>query len=234
MQVIANYPLQYTVYSLSHLPVTLQQHLLQEWVKKKETADQSSTEYLDLLMVLASSYRTGFAGTKDLSKARELALEAARRGSDAGQITSLSYSLLDGLGLRISTGEKVAWLKAALSKICFSGKQGADPVQDRFRAALDTVPDELLETSLLYSFIKSHMTIWEILNGDFDNAAEDPLFALAVNGELSSIIATLDSDLELLLRRKDGFTLLHVATDYCQTQMMRGRTPISIFCVSSV
>ncbi|KAH8694340.1 hypothetical protein GQ44DRAFT_634909 [Phaeosphaeriaceae sp. PMI808] len=168
-------------------------------------------------------YRIGFGGQKDLRKAEELELDAAQAGSDFGQIKSLFYSLLDGIELPISKEEKVIWLKQAVSIIFFPGKHSPDTVvkQDRFRTGFNSIPTESVEVSLLHSLIKSYMTEWEVLNGDFDNAAEDPLFGLVVKGDLEGLRAALSSDRLLVLRRMSGFTILHVATDYCHEDIIR-------------
>ncbi|ERF73115.1 hypothetical protein EPUS_09189 [Endocarpon pusillum Z07020] len=139
-------------------------------------------------------------------------------------MTALVYSLLDGTSLPIPAKAKVAWLKSALYAICFQGHKGpsATAVQDRFRAAIDAVPDEFVEVSLLHSFIGTCMTEWEVLNGNFDGAAGDPLFGLVVKGDVEGLTATLSVHRALLQRRKDGYTLLHVAVDYCHEQIIRG------------
>jgi ankyrin repeat protein len=176
-------------------------------------------------MVVASCHRIGFGVQKDAAKAQELELEAAGLGSLVGQMTALFYSLLDGFNIPIPAEEKVAWLKRAVCAICFQGTQepAAAAVQDRFRAAIDAVPDKFLEVSLLHSFIEAYMTEWEVLDGEFDGAADDSLFGLVVSGDLEGLRARLSSDRTLLERRKDGFTLLHVATDYCYEQIIRGK-----------
>lgn len=176
-------------------------------------------------MTIASCHRIGFGVPKDTVKARELELEAARLGSIFGQMAALINSLLDGIDLPIPTEEKVMWLKRTVSAICFQGKHESDTnaVRDRFRAAIDAVPDESLEVSLLHSFIGARMTEWEVLNEEFDGAADDPLFGFVVTGDLQGLTARLCSDKTLLDSRKDGFTLLHVATDYCHEHIIRGK-----------
>ncbi|KAF7505090.1 hypothetical protein GJ744_001309 [Endocarpon pusillum] len=66
------------------------------------------------------------------------------------------------------------------------------------------------------------MTESEVLNGEFDGAAGDPLFGLVVKGDMEGLTATLSVHRALLQRRKDGYTLLHVAVDYCHEQIIRG------------
>lgn len=98
----------------------------------------------------------------------------------------------------------------------------------QFQALLDAISETSLTMSLFHSFIKVLMTEWEILNGDFDSAAHDPLFCWAVDGNLSSLSAAIDADPELLQCRKAGFTLLHVAADYCHEHIVRGKTQLFV------
>ncbi|EON69346.1 serine/threonine protein kinase [Coniosporium apollinis CBS 100218] len=219
----------YDAYSLMHLPLQLQQYLRQQWQRDCDLIDPSNAENLDLLLVLASCFRTGFGGEKNLAKAKALELEAANYGSDVGQIKSLTYGLLNGFDSSITAEQKVTWLKAALGTIGFLKRPIADEEQKlkehermiQFRAALDAVSDDFIEICLLHSFIKSHMTEWEILRGEFDGAAQDPVFCWAVDGNMLGLTTALDLEPTLLLRRKDGFTLLHVAVDYCQEHIVR-------------
>ncbi|KAF7504470.1 hypothetical protein GJ744_002207 [Endocarpon pusillum] len=213
----------YDAYSLSRIPIPLQRLLFQTWEESKNSTSKSAPQYPDLAMIVASCHRIGFGVQRDVAIARELELEAARFGSLLGQMTALVHSLLDGTSLPIPAKEKVAWLKSALYAMCFQGHKGpsATAVQDRFRAAIDAVPDEFVEVSLLHSFIGTCMTEWEVLNGEFDGAAGDPLFGLVVKGDVEGLTATLSVHRALLQRRKDGYTLLHVAVDYCHEQIIR-------------
>jgi len=211
------------------IPQQLQKYLFEDWNKRWDQCEKSNSEYVDLILIIILCYRTGFGGEKDLSKAKKLEIEAAKLGSDIGQITSLTYGLLDGFEHSITAHEKVTWLKNSLSTIFFPKRPAIDEMQEmeeqtrkiRFCAALNAISDESSEISFLHSFISSWMTWWEILNGAFDSAEQDPLFSCAIEGGVSGLIAAIDSDLEWRSRRKDGFTLLHVAADYCQEHIIR-------------
>jgi ankyrin repeat protein len=102
--------------------------------------------------------------------------------------------------------------------------QNASAKKSAFRNALDHIPNELIQLGLLYSFVKSHMDERAVLNLGFDGAADDPLFSLVTNNDLDGLVRALKSDMQLLSRKKDGFTLLHVAADYCQKDMIRGKS----------
>lgn len=220
-----------------HLPLQLQKYLLQDWTNKWNQADKSKPEFVDLLLIMASCYRTGFGGEKNLGKAKELEIEAAKHGSDVGEITSLTYGLLDGFDPTITAQQKISWLRDSVTTILFRKKSAineaqAEKEQDRmaqFRAAIDAISDEWCELSFLHSFINSYMTWWEILNGDFDGAVQDPLFCFAIDGDISNLIAAMDSNPDWRSRRKYGFTLLHVAVDYCQEQVVRSENQLYFF-----
>jgi len=224
------------VYTLTHLPLQLQQYLLQEWKAKWSVADQANQESLDLLMVLALCYRTGFGGEKDLAKAKELEQQAARCGSDFAQLKCLTTGLLDGFDQSITAEEQIAWLKVSLCATFIRQMPNSDGKQKleeqnrlvRFQASLDAVSETFLKMGLFHSFIKALMTDWEVLNGDFDSAAQDPLFGWAVDGNLSSLSAAINADPELLQCRKAGFTLLHVAADYSHEHIVRSKTQLFI------
>lgn len=214
-----------------HMPLQLQQCLLQGWKDKWNVADQANRENLDLLLVLACCYRTGFGGEKDLAKAKELELQAARCGSSVGQAKCLTTGLLDGFDQSVTAEQQIAWLKAALGEIFIREASNSDEKQKleekdrriRFHTSLDVVPETSFKMGLFHSFIKAHATEWEIPNGDFDCASQDPLFCWVVDGDLSSLSVAIDADPRLLQCRKAGFTLLHVAVDYCKEHIIRSK-----------
>lgn len=228
---------QYDAYGLMHLPLQLQKYLFQDWTNKWNQAEKSKPEFVDLLLIMASCYRTGFGGEMNPGKAKELKIEAARHGSDVGQITGLTYGLLDGFDPTTTAQQKISWLRDAATTIFFRKKPAINEAQAtkeqgrmaQFRAAINAISDEWSEVSLVHSFINSYMTWWEIPNGDFDSAAQDPLFCFAVDGDISNLTAAIDSNLDWVSRRKDGFTLLHVAVDYCREQVVRSENQIHPF-----
>lgn len=196
---------------------------------------QSATEYAELLMVLAGSYRIGFGDPADIAKATALDFEAARLGSNLGRIKVLTYSLLEGLEVPITRDEKATWLEEAVSEMFFAGEPDPDKVlrRTRFNDGLRSIQGDKLEDCLLFTFIKACLTQWEVLNGEFDGAAEDPLFSLVVNGDLAGLKSALTADPTSLDTKKDGFTLLHVATDHCQESIIRGQyihRTYSLYC----
>jgi len=211
-----------------HLPIQLQQCLLQDWNDKWNVADQANRENLDLLLVLACCYRTGFGGEKHLVKAKELELQAARCGSSIGQAKCLATGLLNGFDQSVTEEQQIAWLKAALGVIFIRELSDSDEEQkmiekdrrNRFHALLDAVPEPSFRLGLFHAFINAHMTEWEIPNGDFDGVAQDPLFCWVIEGDLASLSVAIDTEPRLLLCRKEGFTLLHVAVDYCQEHII--------------
>jgi hypothetical protein len=223
------------VYALTDLSLHLQQCLLQEWEAKCKEADHTDQEDLDLLLVLALCSRTGFGGEKDLAKAKELELRAARCGSDVAAMKCLTMGLLDGFDPSITAEEQIAWLKTSISAYCirkapFSDTELTQKDQNRlgqFQDSLDAVLEPFLKICLFHSFIKAFMTEWEVLNGDFDGAAQDPPFCWATNGDFSKLSAALDADPRLLQHRKAGFTLLHVAADYVQEHVIESKTHFS-------
>ena len=219
----SNLDWQYNAYSLADIPTSIQKYLLREWESMKVSFEPANAEYHDILMVLASCYRAGFGGEKNKDKAFELELEAAQCGSEVGKIHSLMFSILDGFNLPIAHDQKLSWLMDAICFVFFPGPSTPEHMQDRFRTALEeAVPYALKEINLIHSFTQCNMRDWEILHGDFDGAAEDPLFSLAIQGDEANLISALDSDTSLVLCKKDGYTLLHVAADYGQEHIIRG------------
>ncbi|KAF2201712.1 ankyrin [Delitschia confertaspora ATCC 74209] len=156
-------------------------------------------------------------------KARELELEAAKGGSDFGRVKALTYYLLDGISLGISEKEKTEWLRESLFMVMFPNefRMNTTAEQNRFKTALEGLPEELAGHCLLYSFVKSCMTDWEVLNLDFNGAADDELFGLVVKEDLPGLRRALTDDPSLIRRRTDGYTLLHVAADYCHKDIIR-------------
>jgi hypothetical protein len=193
----------------------------------KEAADPTSSDYGDLLLVLASCYRAGFGTAADTVVADALDLAAAELGSVVGQIKCLLRSVCSGIELPLSEAVELAWLKEAMGIICFAGKIRLDDVKTRFRESLDVVADKLIRPCLLITLIGSQMTDWEIYPIGFDGAAEEPLFGLIIRGDALTLAEALSSDAQLLHRRQAGFTLLHVAADYCQVEVIRGKSHAS-------
>jgi hypothetical protein len=229
------------VYALTKLPVHLQHCLLQEWEAKCQDADHADLENLDLLLVLALCSRTGFGGEKNLARAKELELRVARCGSDVAAQKCLINGLLNGFDPSITAEEQIAWLKTSISAYCIRKAPNSDreltPEDqnrlDKFQDSLDVVLEPFLKICLFHSFIKAFMTDWEVLNGSFDGAAQDPPFCWAVNGDLSKLSAALDADPRLLQHRKAGFTLLHVAVDYVQEHVVRSKMHFSCYASPS-
>ncbi|EGU76775.1 hypothetical protein FOXB_12672 [Fusarium oxysporum f. sp. conglutinans Fo5176] len=164
--------------------------------------------------------KSGFGCPPSAAKAREYETLAAQAGSDAAQIQATFHGLVDGFDCSVTSEQKRVWLKTAIC-IIFFGHNPDNARRNAFLDALERVPVELLDHAILYSFSKSFMDERIIYNLEFDGAAEDELFSMVVNDERDKLVAALKSDMKLLGQKKGGFTILHVAADYCREEIIQ-------------
>ncbi|KAH7211127.1 hypothetical protein BKA60DRAFT_462860 [Fusarium oxysporum] len=164
--------------------------------------------------------RRGFGCPPSAAKAREYETLAAQAGSDAAQIQATFHGLVDGFDCSVTSEQKRVWLKTAIC-IIFFGHNPDNARRNAFLDALERVPVELLDHAILYSFAKSFMDERIIHNLEFDGAAEDELFSMVVNDERDKLVAALKSDRKLLGQKKGGFTILHIAADYCREEIIQ-------------
>jgi hypothetical protein len=206
------------------MPPTLQHHLFRRWNEQLMSPAIEVGERTELLTTLASAYSLGFGCDKDVSMGRSLDLEAARNGLVTAQFKCITYGLIDGFDASVSEDEKLAWLQNMILQIFFQQtKRVIDvPARGRFEAGLKKIAEPATIPSLLLPVTRSYMAEWEVLQLAFDNAAEDELFANVIAGDVQGLRRLVDEDSTVLQRRKDGFTLLHVAVDYCQVNIIRG------------
>ncbi|KAF9769894.1 hypothetical protein IL306_012611 [Fusarium sp. DS 682] len=207
-------------FRLDHIPAEVQSLLLKDFETRYSSAADGSPEAADLALVLSNCHNRGFGCPPSSEKARQYETLAAQAGSDAAQIQAIFHGLVAGFDFSVTNRQKLTWLKTAICIIFF----GHNPDSARlgaFRDALENIPGELLHHALPYSFIKSYMDERIIYNLTFDGAAEDELFSLVVNDERDKLVSTLKSDRKLLDQKKGGFTLLHIAADYCREEIIQ-------------
>ncbi|WJG36103.1 uncharacterized protein FOBCDRAFT_189048 [Fusarium oxysporum Fo47] len=164
--------------------------------------------------------RRGFGCPPSAAKALEYETLAAQAGSDAAQIQATFHGLVDGFDCSVTSEQKRVWLKTAIC-IIFFGHNPNNARRNAFLDGLERVSVELLDHAILYSFAKSFMDERIIYNLEFDGAAEDELFSMVVNDERDKLVAALKSDRKLLAQKKGGFTILHVAADYCREEIIQ-------------
>ncbi|KAK2125650.1 kinase-like domain-containing protein [Fusarium oxysporum II5] len=164
--------------------------------------------------------KSGFGCPPSAAKAREYETLAAQAASDAAQIQATFHGLVDGFDCSVTSEQKRVWLKTAIC-IIFFGHNPDNARRNAFLDGLERVSVELLDHAILYSFAKSFMDERIIYNLEFDGAAEDELFSMVVNDERDKLVAALKSDRKLLGQKKGGFTILHVAADYCREEIIQ-------------
>ena len=212
-------------FRLAQIPPQLQSLLFQHLEASFLLAvTDEREEAADFAMVLSACHARGFGCPRDAARSHGYRLQAARMGHDLAPVTVLTDGLLDGFDSSVTPEEKMAWLKAATCAAFFPRGQGRvrAEAKEAFQSGLDSIPAELAEPSLWYAIIKLFMESRIVHHLAFDGAADDPLFSLAINGDKEGLAASLKADPRLLQRRKEGFTLLHVAADYSQEGIIAG------------
>ncbi|KAG7402621.1 Ankyrin-1 [Fusarium oxysporum f. sp. raphani] len=184
-------------FRLGQIPEAVQSLLLEDFEHRYSSAADGSPEVADLALVLSNCHSRGFGCPPSAAKAREYETLAAQAGSDAAQIQATFHGLVDGFDCSVTSEQKRVWLKTAIC-IIFFGHNPDNARRNAFLDALERVPVELLDHAILYSFSKSFMDERIIYNLEFDGAAEDELFSM-----------------------KGGFTILHVAADYCREEIIQ-------------
>ncbi|KAF6519766.1 hypothetical protein HZS61_016183 [Fusarium oxysporum f. sp. conglutinans] len=207
-------------FRLGQIPEAVQSLLLEDFEHRYSSAADGSPEVADLALVLSNCHSRGFGCPPSAAKAREYETLAAQAGSDAAQIQATFHGLVDGFDCSVTSEQKRVWLKTAIC-IIFFGHNPDNARRNAFLDALERVPVELLDHAILYSFSKSFMDERIIYNLEFDGAAEDELFSMVVNDERDKLVAALKSDMKLLGQKKGGFTILHVAADYCREEIIQ-------------
>ncbi|KAG7422959.1 Ankyrin-1 [Fusarium oxysporum f. sp. raphani] len=207
-------------FRLGQIPEAVQSLLLEDFEHRYSSAADGSPEVADLALVLSNCHSRGFGCPPSAAKAREYETLAAQAGSDAAQIQATFHGLVDGFDCSVTSEQKRVWLKTAIC-IIFFGHNPDNARRNAFLDALERVPVELLDHAILYSFSKSFMDERIIYNLEFDGAAEDELFSMVVNDERDKLVAALKSDRKLLGQKKGGFTILHVAADYCREEIIQ-------------
>ncbi|TVY64556.1 Ankyrin-3 [Fusarium oxysporum f. sp. cubense] len=207
-------------FRLGQIPEAVQSLLLEDFEHRYSSAADGSPEVADLALVLSNCHSRGFGCPPSAAKAREYETLAAQAGSDAAQIQATFHGLVDGFDCSVTSEQKRVWLKTAIC-IIFFGHNPDNARRNAFLDALERIPVELLDHAILYSFAKSFMDERIIYNLEFDGAAEDELFSMVVNDERDKLVAALKSDRKLLGQKKGGFTILHVAADYCREEIIQ-------------
>ncbi|RKK99012.1 hypothetical protein BFJ71_g6384 [Fusarium oxysporum] len=207
-------------FRLGQIPEAVQSLLLEDFEHRYSSAADGSPEVSDLALVLSNCHSRGFGCPPSAAKAREYETLAAQAGSDAAQIQATFHGLVDGFDCSVTSEQKRVWLKTAIC-IIFFGHNPNNARRNAFLDGLERVSVELLDHAILYSFAKSFMDERIIYNLEFDGAAEDELFSMVVNDERDKLVAALKSDRKLLVQKKGGFTILHVAADYCREEIIQ-------------
>ncbi|KAH7473181.1 hypothetical protein FOMA001_g12632 [Fusarium oxysporum f. sp. matthiolae] len=207
-------------FRLGQIPEAVQSLLLEDFEHRYSSAADGSPEVADLALVLSNCHSRGFGCPPSAAKAREYETLAAQAGSDAAQIQATFHGLVDGFDCSVTSEQKRVWLKTAIC-IIFFGHNPNNARRNAFLDGLERVSVELLDHAILYSFAKSFMDERIIYNLEFDGAAEDELFSMIVNDERDKLVAALKSDRKLLVQKKGGFTILHVAADYCREEIIQ-------------
>ncbi|EXM21830.1 serine/threonine protein kinase [Fusarium oxysporum f. sp. vasinfectum 25433] len=207
-------------FRLGQIPEAVQSLLLEDFEHRYSSAADGSPEVSDLALVLSNCHSRGFGCPPSAAKAREYETLAAQAGSDAAQIQATFHGLVDGFDCSVTSEQKRVWLTTAIC-IIFFGHNPDNARRNAFLDALERVPVELFDHAILYSFAKSFMDERIIYNLEFDGAAEDELFSMVVNDERDKLVAALKSDRKLLGQKKGGFTILHVAADYCREEIIQ-------------
>ncbi|KAL9563051.1 hypothetical protein ACKAV7_012793 [Fusarium commune] len=207
-------------FRLGQIPEAVQSLLLEDFEHRYSSAADGSPEVADLALVLSNCHSRGFGCPPSAAKARDYETLAAQAGSDAAQIQAIFHGLVDGFDCSVTSEQKRVWLKTAIC-IIFFGHNPDNARRNAFLDGLQRVSVELLDHAILYSFVKSFMDERIIYNLEFDGAAEDELFSMVVNDERDKLVAALKSNRKLLGQKKGGFTLLHVAADYCREEMIQ-------------
>ncbi|KAH7215149.1 hypothetical protein DER44DRAFT_740691 [Fusarium oxysporum] len=207
-------------FRLGQIPEAVQSLLLKDFEHRYSSAADGSPEVADLALVLSNCHSRGFGCPPSAAKAREYETLAAQAGSDAAQIQATFHGLVDGFDCSVTSEQKRVWLKTAIC-IIFFGHNPDNARRNAFLDGLERVSVELLDHAILYSFAKSFMDERIIYNLEFDGAAEDELFSMVVNDERDKLVAALKSDRKLLGQKKGGFTILHVAADYCREEIIQ-------------
>ncbi|KAF4339484.1 serine threonine kinase [Fusarium beomiforme] len=207
-------------FRLDQIPAQVQRLLFEDFESRYSSAAKGSPEEADLALVLSNCHHRGFGCPPSAEKARDYETVAAQAGSDAAQIRALFHGLLDGFDPSVTDEQRITWLKTAVC-IFFLGNKPDSVRLGSFRDALERVPADLLQHALLFSFTKFYMVERIVYNLEFDGAAQDDLYSLVVNDERDKLAAALKSDRKLLHKKKGGFTLLHVAADYCREEIIQ-------------
>ncbi|KAJ4273304.1 hypothetical protein NW764_012554 [Fusarium oxysporum] len=207
-------------FRLGQIPEAVQSLLLEDFEHRYSSAADGSPEVADLALVLSNCHSRGFGCPPSAAKALEYETLAAQAGSDAAQIQATFHGLVDGFDCSVTSEQKRVWLKTAIC-IIFFGHNPNNARRNAFLDGLERVSVELLDHAILYSFAKSFMDERIIYNLEFDGAAEDELFSMVVNDERDKLVAALKSDRKLLAQKKGGFTILHVAADYCREEIIQ-------------
>ena len=183
---------------------------------------QHDPEYLELLLVVASYYRVGFGVDKDLTRAFQYELEAAKLGSRAAQYASLVGNLLADFELDINDQSKTDWLLNSLVLDPFHSRKlkQQESAKDAERL-LCSIPVSQLQSCLIHAFKHMHLRDFEILHGFYGQEDEDELLKIIIDGDVFRLRQKLIENRTLLQRRMNGSGLIHIAADYCQEDIIR-------------
>lgn len=217
----------YNPIGLERFPVRLQSLIVKTWEEDLSSLGKNSHDYGELCVVLALCYREGIGGEVKVSEAFQLELDGAKSGNVPCQISALLHAVFQGLHLPIKETVELEWLLNGLIWFLlpserYRAESEVNPKAGKLRSALGAIPKDCRKTALFHGFKWSALTFWEIEYGYFDDAESDPFFSMVINGDIKGLKNSLNQNPELVYSRKGGFTLLHVAADYCQSEIIRG------------